>query len=261
MEPHNKIINDVAKRILKPEGLFRVGSSRLWIEDNVYYFTMVTFDPSSYKKGAYLSVGMDFLWGTTDDANEELGFDVGGREYVGKGTQYVEYRPNLKNCDSIFEEGIIKFAEAALSKVKEYRKYRDLDYAKEMLSKAVNDTSPEFKCWELYRVAMLCFFKGDYAEGKDYFYEYLDQTRNSFYKTVKINQGGKESTHTVHNDWLEAFYNYCVDTIVPMISNARTAQQMVFDKINKRRAIFSAKSSYRGMKKDIYYEINSNLCE
>lgn len=32
---HNKIINAAAKRILAPEGLFRVGSSRTWIDDNV----------------------------------------------------------------------------------------------------------------------------------------------------------------------------------------------------------------------------------
>lgn len=259
MEPHNKIINDVAKRILKPEGLFRVGSSRTWIEDNGYYFTMVVFDSSSYTKGSYLMVGMNFMWGDAEDMDEYLGFDIGGREYVGKGTQYVEYRPNIKNCDSIFEEGIMKFAEVALLKVAEYRKYRDLEYAKEMLIKTVNDTRQEFQCWELYRLAMLCFFKGDYVEGKDYFDKYLDHTKNSFYTTVKVIQGGKEKTHTVHNEWLEVFYHYCIDKIIPLIGDAKSAQRMVYDKINRRRSIFSAKKSYRGMQKEIVYEIASEL--
>ena len=31
---HNKIINAAARKILAPEGLFRVGSSRTWIDDN-----------------------------------------------------------------------------------------------------------------------------------------------------------------------------------------------------------------------------------
>lgn len=253
METHNKIINDAAKKILKPEGLFRVGSSRTWLEDNGYFFTIVNFEPSGYMKGAYLSVGIDFLWGNVEDNNADLGFEVGGRVKVGKGAQFVEYRPNLKNCDNIFERDIEEFANAALLKVLEYRKYRDLDYAKKMLIKAVKYTPKKMQCWELYRLAMLCFFKGDYKEGKSYFYDYLDLTKNSFYKTAEVIQGATKTTRTVHIDWLEEFYHYCLNTIVPQIATADNAQKMVYDKINKRRALFSNKSSYKNMKKDIFY--------
>lgn len=253
MEQHNKIINDIAKRILKPAGLFRIGSSRLWIEDNGYFFTVVDFESSGYTKGTYLNVGIDFLWGDIQDNNEYLKYEIGGRVIVGKGTQFVEYRPNLKNCDAIFERDIEKFANTALLKVMEYRKYHDLDYAKKMLIRAVEDTPQKMQCWELYRLAMLCFFKGDYEEGKSYFYDYLDLTRNSFYKTVTVIQGTKKTTKTVHIDWLEEFYHYCLNTIIPQTETANNAQKMVYDKINKRRTIFSNKSSYRNMKKDIFY--------
>lgn len=247
MEQHNKIINDVAKKILKPEGLFRIGSSRSWLEDNGYYFTVVEFQPSSFEKGSYLNVGIDFLWGSTEDTNEYLSYDVGGRVIVGKGTQYVEYRPRLKNCDKVFEEEIEKFAYAALQKVTEYRKFRDLDYAKKMLIKSVVETPKECQCWELYRLSMLCFFKGDLDDGRKYFDEYMDFTKRSFYKG------------DTYVDWLENFYNYCLENIVPKLTIADIAQQMVFDMVNHRRAIFSDKSSYRNMRKNIFYNVNSDL--
>ena len=38
---HNKIINVAARKILAPEGLFRVGSSRRWIDDNGYFVIQV----------------------------------------------------------------------------------------------------------------------------------------------------------------------------------------------------------------------------
>ena len=253
MEPHIRIINNAAGKILKPEGLFRVGSTRTWIEDNGYYFTIVAFESSALAKGSYLSVGLNYMWGTTKDADEYLCFHTGGREYIRKGTQFIEYRPGLKNCDSIFEEGINEFAEAALQKVKEYRRYRDPDHAREMLKRAVRDTPSEFKCWELYHLAMLCFFKGDHAEGQEAFYSYLDHAKNSIDKKTTILVGGEEREHIVHNDWLEAFYQYCLEYIVPLTQDAMTAQKMVYDKINARRSIFSAKKSYSGMNKEIVY--------
>ena len=40
---HNKIINAAARKILAPEGLFRVGSSRTWIDDNGYFVIFSRF--------------------------------------------------------------------------------------------------------------------------------------------------------------------------------------------------------------------------
>ena len=41
MQPHEKIIADTAKRILVPEGLFRKGSSRVWMEDHGFFVIQV----------------------------------------------------------------------------------------------------------------------------------------------------------------------------------------------------------------------------
>ena len=88
MEQHNKIINTVAKQYLVPEGLFRVGSSRTWIDDNGYFLTIVEFQSSGYAKGTYLNVGINFMWDKTKDLNENLDFDCGDRVIIGKGTQF-----------------------------------------------------------------------------------------------------------------------------------------------------------------------------
>ena len=43
---HNKIVNVTAKKMLAPEGLFRVRVSRNWIDDNGYFVIQIEFQPS-----------------------------------------------------------------------------------------------------------------------------------------------------------------------------------------------------------------------
>lgn len=253
MEVHNKIINNVAKRVLKQNGLFRVGSTRTWIEDNGYYFTIVSFEQSQYRKGCYLNVGIDFLWGDIEENNSFLKFEIGGREIVGKGTQYVEYKPNIKDSDIIFERKIEEFANTALTKVIEYRTFRDLELTKEKLLQLVEDTPLENQFWELYRLSMLCFFKGDFIDGKNYFNEFLENAKKHFYVSYKVVKNGTETTQTTHCDWAEYFYNYCVSNLVPQLYSSQSAQKMVYEMINRRRAIFSSKSSYKNMNKEISF--------
>ncbi len=59
---HSKIIKQVCKEILIPLGVFQKGSSRLYLDDNDYFFTVVEFQPSSWDKGTYLNIGLTFLW-------------------------------------------------------------------------------------------------------------------------------------------------------------------------------------------------------
>lgn len=113
LEQHNKIINAAAKKILAPEGLFRVGSSRTWIDDNGYFVIQVEFQPSSYDRGSYLNVGISFLWETSERLNETLAFNIGYR--VNK-VGYASYRGN----DAAYEKKMEDFAEAAMEKVREY---------------------------------------------------------------------------------------------------------------------------------------------
>ncbi len=230
MEQHNKIINNAAKKILSPHGIFRKGSSRIWLDDNDYFLTVIEFQPSSYDKGSYLNVGLTFLWEATEGLNDALVFELGDRVMI-NGRQFVSY----KN-DEMFSEAMELFAAEALKKAEEYRKFRDLEYAKRTMAK---NLEPKF--WSVYNLAMLCFFKRDFADGKKYFNEYLDILKNSFY-----NNG-------YYVKWCEDFYNYCIANIVPKLDTAESAQRMVFDMINRRREFFNGKAAFKKMKKDILF--------
>lgn len=230
MEQHNKIINNAAKKILSPHGIFRKGSSRIWLDDNDYFLTVIEFQPSGYDKGSYLNVGLAFLWEKTEGLNDALVFELGDRVFV-NGRQFVSYKD-----DETFSEAMELFASEALKKAEEYRKFRDLEYAKRTMAK---NLKPKF--WSVYNLAMLCFFKGDFTDGKKYFNEYLDRLKNSFY-----NNG-------YYIKWCEDFYNYCIANIVPKLDSAESAQRMVFDMINRRREYFNGKASFKKMKKDIFF--------
>mgnify|MGYP005780649099 FL=1 len=90
---------------------------------------------------------------------------------------YVSYRGN----DAVFAEKMVKFAEIALEKVKEYRLFRDMDYAKEQMEIQLKSIPENRRFWEVYELAMLCFLKRDFKEGKEYFDRFLQILNDSFY--------------------------------------------------------------------------------
>lgn len=228
---HNKIINAAAKEILIPEGLFRVGSSRRWLDDNEYFVVQVEFQPSTYGKGSFLNVGISFLWEASERLNDTLAFNIGCR--VNK-AGYVSYRGN----DAVFVEKMGKFAEIALEKVKAYRLFRDMDYAKEQMEIRLKSTPENRRFWEVYELAMLCFLKRDFKEGNEYFDLFLQKLKNSFYR------GG------VYIEWHEELYNHCIQHLCPELKSEETAYQMVWDMIERRRNFFSSKPSYKKLKKE-----------
>ncbi len=160
--------------MLVPEGLFRIGSSRTWLDDNEYFVVQVEFQPSAYDKGSFLNVGISFLWEASERLNDTLACNIGCR--VDK-AGYVSYRGN----DAVFAEKMVKFAEIILEKVKEYRLFRDMDYAKEQMEIQLKSIPENRRFWEVYELAMLCFLKRDFKEGKEYFNRFLQILNDSFY--------------------------------------------------------------------------------
>lgn len=73
------------------------------------------------------------------------------------------------------------FAEVALEKVREYRLFRDMDYAKEQMESQMENMPKERVFWEVYHLAMLCFLKRDFEEGKEYFNRFLQILKDSLY--------------------------------------------------------------------------------
>ncbi len=64
-----------------------------------------------------------------------------------------------------------------------------MDYAKSCLQEQV-DKLPEYRrFWELYHLAMLCFLKGDFEEGKDIFEHYMQRLKTVFILGIVILNG------------------------------------------------------------------------
>lgn len=235
MEPHIRIINNTAKKLLAPHHIFRIGSSRCWMDDNDYFLTIIEFQPSAYGKGSYLNVGISFLWEKTPALNLLTGFDFGYRVSV-NGSEYAAYHDDDK-----FAKDLETFALAALDKATEYRKFGDLEYAKQMLIQNI-ETIPHDRCfWELYDLAMLCFFKGDYDDGMRCFDSFMSVLQDSLY------QNG------ILIEWRQTFYEYCHSALLPQLTSAKTAKRTVAAMINRRRSYFNSKKSHMKMKKDLVF--------
>lgn len=227
---HQKIINAAAKKILATEGLFRVGSSRRWLDDNGYFVIQVEFQPSSYDRGSYLNVGISFLWETSAGLNETLAFYMG---YRVNEAGYVSY----KGDDADFTKELEHLAEAAMAKVREYRLFRNMDYAKVQMESQLNSMPENRVFWESYNLAMLCFLKRELNEGKEYFDRFLKILKNPLYGEAPC-------------DWHEELYNHCIQYLCPKLESEDTAHKMVSDMNERRRIFFSGKPSYKKLKKE-----------
>ncbi len=149
---HNKIINQAVRSVLKKYGLFQKGQSRTWIDDNGWFLIIIEFQPSNWDKGTYLNVGINYLWAEKD----YLSFDYGSRE-----GEFVSYNDNPEE----FYNSVVKLAEYAMTKVFEYRKFKDINYAKEKILLRNGYASSSF---ELYNRLMICGLSKDEKAKKFY---------------------------------------------------------------------------------------------
>lgn len=122
--PHEKIIKKLCKEILLPAGIFQRGSSRLYIDDNGYFFTLIEFQPSPWSKGIYLNIALHFLWNEKDYFSYDFPF-TGSRV-----REYVEYHD-----DEQFEKEVKSYVEAALKQALFYRKLRNIKAAEKYAEK------------------------------------------------------------------------------------------------------------------------------
>ena len=231
MGQHDKIINMAAKKVLAPQGFFRQGTSRTWLDDNGYFIIFVVFDSSNWSKGARLGVGIDFLWEKSEGLNDIIAYSYGGRE-----KEFCQYTGN----DDEFQTRMEEYAEIGLRKAAEYRKFKDMEYARKCLERNVSETPGKGRFWEVYDLAMLCFLTGDLENGADVFEQYLEILKGSFY------------AGDVHIEWHEKFYEYCIQYIKPCLTSKETAQKMVLDMIKRRRDFFNSKTSFKKMGKETF---------
>jgi len=148
--PHTKILNRVAREVLKPIGAKRKGRSRIWLDDNGWWVTLIEFQPSNWSRGSYLNVGVNWQWYPKDDYSFDMGYRTGS---------YVEYE-----SDDQFEVAAREFAEQAKAKVYEYRhNLRNVSAAKEtmeMMEEEEKDT-----IWNRYHLGVVNALAGSTEEA------------------------------------------------------------------------------------------------
>lgn len=74
-DDHARLLTQAARAALDPLGLSRKGRSRTWLDDQGWWLGIVEFQPSGFARGAYLNVGLMFLWRPIDHHV----FEIGGR--------------------------------------------------------------------------------------------------------------------------------------------------------------------------------------
>lgn len=162
--PHSKIINKVARQTLKPVGVKRKGQSRIWLDDNGWWITVIEFQPSAWSKGTYLNVGVNFQW----YPKEHLSFDMGYRE-----AGFVEYE-----SDEQFEPKAQEFSELAKDKVLEIREKLSCPKSiKKFVISSLQDHRPTL--WGEFHQGVSCILTKDKIEAISYFNQVLSNPHNT----------------------------------------------------------------------------------
>jgi tetratricopeptide (TPR) repeat protein len=150
---HSKILNTVARKVLNPVGVKQKGRSQIWLDDQGWWVTVIEFQSSSWSKGSYLNVGVNWQW----YPNDYFSFDLGYREET-----YIEYK-----SDEQFEPEAHKLAQTALKKVEEYREaLGNLESAKHYLLRSIKGQRLTF--WGEFHCGMMCAIAGDAEKALSY---------------------------------------------------------------------------------------------
>lgn len=160
----DKIINKIIKRKCEeifPKDVFQKGTSRVYFDDNGYYLTLIEFQPYSLKRGTFLNVGLSFL----SHKNESLLYNFSYDNEIRVGKKFIEFIDEVQ-----FEHDIVKYVDLAKDYILKYRKFRDIQYAKEYMVNHLDDSN-----WNPYYKAMFCFLTDDIVQGERYYQMFLDE--------------------------------------------------------------------------------------
>jgi hypothetical protein len=125
INPHDQIIKQLCKDTLLPLGVFQKGSSRIYIDDNGYFFTVIEFQPSAFAKGTHLNIALHFLW----NEREYISFDFPLGQHI-RIKEFVEYQN-----DEQFTREVTQYAQEAAKQVLFYRELQDITIAKSYINK------------------------------------------------------------------------------------------------------------------------------
>lgn len=162
----NKIIKKLCREIF-PEDVFQQGNSRVYLDDNGYYFTMAEFQPYSLKKGIFLNAGISFLF--TKDDFLSFAYSYHCEPRIGK--KLIEYAD-----DGQFEKDAGKYVMLANEHILKYREFTDIAHAKKHIVNETDDTN-----WNPYIKSMFYFLTDDLDNGRKYYQMFLN---DPFFKEI-----------------------------------------------------------------------------
>lgn len=146
---HNKLIKKIAKERLLPFGIIQEGKSRTFLYDNGWWTIVIEFQSSSYSKGSYLNIGLDFNF----YPREYFAFSYGHRE-----SGYIEAIDELQ-----FEKAINNYCDLAIKKVEELKlKFIDIKAA----IKTVKNKAKKNDSWNNYELGILYGLDGRLNDAK-----------------------------------------------------------------------------------------------
>ena len=111
--PHTKLINAAGREILRPLGVVQAGRSRTWLDDRAWWLGIVEFQGSTWTRGSYLNVGVNWLWNVKDWLSFDFGHRVGE---PAEGEMFFEYQ-----SDDQFAPLAHELTMAAAERVAHYR--------------------------------------------------------------------------------------------------------------------------------------------
>ena len=153
-----KIIKNKSKEIF-PKEVVQKGNSRVFIDDNGYFFTIIEFQPTTLYKGCFLNVGVHFLF----NKYEYIAFSYSEDNNIRVGKKFIKYID-----DEQFANDILEYINLANIYIEKYRKLKNLEYAKNILIKSK---------MSLYEKAAICFLAEDEKLGNEYLKEYIESRK------------------------------------------------------------------------------------
>ena len=147
---HNKLLKKIAKERLLPHGIIQQGKSRSFLYDNGWWTIIIEFQSSSFSKGTYLNIGVDFNF----YPREDFAFTYGYRE---KGFESVK-------DEKQFEQLIIEYCNYAIAKVEELKKkFQDVYSAVKTFRKAGTGSG-----WDNFNLGVLYGISGQLSVAKSF---------------------------------------------------------------------------------------------
>lgn len=145
---HNKLLKKTAKERLKPYGIIQQGQSRTFLYDKGWFTIVIEFQPSSWSKGTYLNIGVDFNFYPRD----YFAFGYGYRE---KG--FEEFK-----SEDQYNKSVNELCDLIIKRVQELdQKFIDIWTA---LKTA--DREKENDTWRIYEVAVLNILTSNFDKAR-----------------------------------------------------------------------------------------------